>query len=1132
MDRYRSVPARPPQGRARNVLSMLLAFALLLGIMPLITAPTAAAAADEGQSISVKFHFKDQFGETVDFAAFEAPFTVEEDEIVALVDGDGCLDLGSSSSFAVYENYAAFENRQRDITDSCVLDAAAGIVRIPAASLTGLNHLGIVFEASPAHPAYDQLVLAELDTSPVELALGEETTLLESDIPHLLQGQSIPSNAATFSATFPGESGKHYALNPYTRMENFAENQQQKQAAYGFPSAMIGTYGFGVLFGASQHHENGVAGRTEYGDNVLNPNASSYDPVVDAFLGETIAARCGADAPFATAQTDGTYFDRYLTTGNSFSDAASSGTAPRNRAMAHGTCGSAGVNNGYGAIASNPYGDNYIAYKGIYTGSQAQYRGWYKLFFKIDARSAATHQDFQDVVGYLLVAPVNKGSAQVSKVSANPTISNANGNYALDNAVFAAFADKAQAQQATTLASQGAWKDGNAARSWADANAAFAFTTGSDGTSAVVEDIEAGDYYLCELFAPRGFRLSSEIKSITVEASSSGEVSAFEFADEPQRGSIDLLKRSNNDNLTAGNPCYTLAGAVFGIYADAACTKLFAEIRTELDKNAQGYARLDEVPIGSYWVREIKRPLEGYAIDNTAYPVKVVDRGVSRVNTEFVTDKAKLNPLDLLLQKKDAQSQQSHAQGAATLGDAHFRIDYYAVKEGSADQLQALTPKASWVVRTDDDGAFYLDKADETFPHVKKDGTIEELAYKVSGPGFYQLSDGRAALPIGTYVIQEVKAPEGYLLDDTVHIRHVSDEDHDEEALGTFEAEQDGDLVTDRVARSDLRFVKRADGAAKLAGIPFKITSKTTGEWHILVTDKNGLASTQSTTGHPHDVRTNANDEQFRGPEGEFQMPLAVDGGLLDATAGLWFGLDSTGTSVPIDNALGALPYDTYEIEELRCPGNQLFRLIVDEVVVDESDEGSSIDLGTLNNVSLAEPAIGTTAVDAATGTHEGVPAEEVTIIDTVVYQGLTPGNEYKLSAVLMDRVEQTPWLVDGEIVMVEKTFVAEDSAGTVDVEITLPGHNLDGVSLVVFESLTYQDVELAIHADINDEGQTVSYAYPDLPLPPTGGPEETTAVTQRLAQTGDEGLTLVCLAALVAVVGGGLIVLSSRKRQ
>ena len=467
--------------------------------------------------------------------------------------------------------------------------------------------------------------------------------------------------------------------------------------------------------------------------------------------------------------------------------------------------------------------------------------------------------------------------------------------------------------------------------------------------------------------------------------------------------------------------------------------------------------------------------------------------------------------------------------------------------------------------------------------------------------------------------------------------------------------------------------MKRADGAAKLAGIPFKLTSKTTGEWHILVTDKNGLASTESTPGHPHDANTNANDAQFTAPDGSFQMPLTLDTEALDATAGIWFGLNAEGASVAADNGLGALPFDTYELEELRCPANAIFEMIRDEIVVDESDEGLVVDLGTLNNTGTDKPtirtsaydglsddlydtqisadtkavvidrvtysglepeepyllrgtlmdkatgepflvneeevtaeleftpedyngyanvtfafdasaitedtnlvifetllqdgvkvashrdladrkqtiavspiAIGTTAVDAATGTHEGVPAEEVTIIDTVSYQGLTPGEEYELSAVLMDKEENAPWLVEDKVVMVSHRFIPEESSGTVDVEITIPGTNLDGVSLVVFESLLHDDIEVALHADIEDEGQTVSYAYPDLPLPPTGGdePEKPTepeadepeptrvAQTSRLAQTGDESLTVICLVALLAVAGAGAAFVAYRKRR
>lgn len=329
----------------------------------------------------------------------------------------------------------------------------------------------------------------------------------------------------------------------------------------GFPSDLVGSYGFGAFFGTSQHWVNGVSQGTNFNDYVLNTASSSFDAVVDAFLYETIAARNGADAPFATSRTGSDYRARFLTTGNDYKDTNySGGSAPTNRAMAQATCGTAGVSNGYGAVASNPNGDNYITYKGTYTGSQSAYNGWYKFYYKIDARSAATNKEFQDVVGYLLVEPINTGRAQVVKTSANPAISNANGNYSLANAVSAP-SPLVQAPKRRPSRRQGRLGKLAGGRTWAQANASFTLVTGADGRSAVAEDIEGGDYYFCELFAPPGFRLNSAVQKATVEATSDESVVCqVSFADEPMRGSIDLLKQSGYPEVTMGPPRLYLGG--------------------------------------------------------------------------------------------------------------------------------------------------------------------------------------------------------------------------------------------------------------------------------------------------------------------------------------------------------------------------------------------------------------------------------------------------------------------------------------------------------------------------------------------------------------------------------------------
>lgn len=155
-----------------------------------------------------------------------------------------------------------------------------------------------------------------------------------------------------------------------------------------------------------------------------------------------------------------------------------------------------------------------------------------------------------------------------------------------------------------------------------------------------------------------------------------------------------------------------------------------------------------------------------------------------------------------------------------------------------------------------------------------------------------------------------------------------------------FSIEEDGEMVeltgeravANQVKRGDLELVKVSDGdLSRMAGVPFRITSATTGESHVVVTDGNGYASTAASW-VPHTASTNANDQ-------------AADGSW-DASAGVWFG-----ASAP-DDSKGALPYDTYEIEELPCSANDGKRLL-GPIEVRVYRDGVTVDLGTLTNDDL-----------------------------------------------------------------------------------------------------------------------------------------------------------------------------------
>ena len=108
-------------------------------------------------------------------------------------------------------------------------------------------------------------------------------------------------------------------------------------------------------------------------------------------------------------------------------------------------------------------------------------------------------------------------------------------------------------------------------------------------------------------------------------------------------------------------------------------------------------------------------------------------------------------------------------------------------------------------------------------------------------------------------------------------------------------------------------------------------------------------------------------------------------------------------------------------------------------------------------------------------------PLGKVTIVDIVTYTGLTPGKTYKLSGTLMDKSTKEKLLVDGKEITVTALFTAPKAEGSIKIPFTFDASGLAGKSVVVFETLYRDDMELAVHADIDDEGQTVDFGKPDI---------------------------------------------------
>lgn len=230
---------------------------------------------------------------------------------------------------------------------------------------------------------------------------------------------------------------------------------------------------------------------------------------------------------------------------------------------------------------------------------------------------------------------------------------------------------------------------------------------------------------------------------------------------------LQLQKSSSNPELTADNDCYSLNGAEYGIYTNKACTKKIGSITT----NASGYGSYSKYvdASASYYAKETKAP-KGYELDETVYTFvnsgkKAADG--TKIYSFSCTDEPVDDPVGIVLQKKNAITGETTSQG---LGGAVFSIEYYAQEidkdydvkaDETAPALDSKNLKRTWYIQTNSDGLTRLDEK-----YLSDDFLSDGLYY-----------DGNfVTIPIGTIVIKEVKAPDGYSLSDVVFYRVITQE--------------------------------------------------------------------------------------------------------------------------------------------------------------------------------------------------------------------------------------------------------------------------------------------------------------------------------------------------------------------
>jgi len=162
-------------------------------------------------------------------------------------------------------------------------------------------------------------------------------------------------------------------------------------------------------------------------------------------------------------------------------------------------------------------------------------------------------------------------------------------------------------------------------------------------------------------------------------------------------------------------------------------------------------------------------------------------------------------------------------------------------------------------------------------------------------------------------------------------------------------------------------------------------------------------------------------------------------------------------------------------LEELPCEANEGYELITKTFWVERDSGVAEAVWMTLDDKE--GPKIGTQAADAADGDQTAQAGGQVTIVDTVYYENLEFGGTYTLTGTLMVKSTGEPLLdAEGSPVTATKEFTANNTNGSVDIEFTFDASLLAGEDVVAFESLVKDGVEVAAHADIEDEGQTVHF--------------------------------------------------------
>ena len=240
----------------------------------------------------------------------------------------------------------------------------------------------------------------------------------------------------------------------------------------------------------------------------------------------------------------------------------------------------------------------------------------------------------------------------------------------------------------------------------------------------------------------RGFANYSEYKTVMASSSGTGSnvLSGVYRANVDKNVSINLTKISANTSITDGLVnAYSLAGAEYGIYSDAAATNQIGKITTGADGKGAVNVKVG-FSTSTLYYKETKAP-KGYCLDSTVRPFSFSGTTAS-IN---VSDMPGNDPLAISLKKNNAMT---NGDDPASLAGAQFTVKYYDLDTSNnytADQLNGINATRTWVIETQKVGSIYYTRLADK--------------YLVAGSDALYKDGNIPTIPVGVITVEETKAP-------------------------------------------------------------------------------------------------------------------------------------------------------------------------------------------------------------------------------------------------------------------------------------------------------------------------------------------------------------------------------------